>query len=175
MENESEERSSTMKVQDIMTTHVKACAPDARLSAVAALMWDVDCGVLPVVSDGGKVMGVITDRDIAIALGTRNRLASDIEVSEAMSKQIYSCAADDDIHTALKIMRKDRVRRLPVVNEEGRLQGIVSMNDIALHAEKFDGHRVKDLTYDDFVNTFKAICEHRHPTEAKAVQTMAAR
>lgn len=157
-----------MKVQDIMTKNVKACTPDTSLSAAAALMWDVDCGVLPVVSDGGKVVGLITDRDIAIALGTRNRLASDIPVSEVMAAQVYSCVADDDVHTALKTMRKDRVHRLPVVNEEGLLEGIVSMNDIALHAEKFDGHRIKDLTYDDFVNTFKAICEHRHPIEAKA-------
>ncbi len=164
-----------MKVQDIMTKKVKVCAPDTSVSAAAALMWDVDCGVLPVVSDGGKVVGLITDRDIAIALGTRNRLASDILVSEVMAAQVYFCAADDDIHVALKTMRKDRVRRLPVVNEEGLLEGIVSMNDIALHAEKFDGHRTKDLTYDDFVNTFKAICEHRHPTEAKGEQKMAAR
>jgi CBS-domain-containing membrane protein len=137
-------------------------------------MWSVDCGVLPVISDDGKVIGLITDRDIAIALGTRNRLASDLPVSEVMSKQVYFCAADDDIHAALKTMRKDRVRRLAVISDEGLLEGIVSLNDIALHAEEFDGHRVKDLTYEDFVNTFKAICEHSHPTEARAEQKMTA-
>ncbi|MEW6208599.1 MAG: CBS domain-containing protein [Acidobacteriota bacterium] len=156
-----------MKVREIMTEDVKTCAPDNSLSEAAAVMWDVDCGVVPVVGDDGKLVGMITDRDIAIALGTRNRLASDIRVSEAMSKQVYSCAADDDIHAALKTMRKDRVRRLPVVNQEGLLEGIVSINDIALHAERFDGHRTKDLTYDDFVNTFKTICEHRHTAQQK--------
>jgi CBS domain-containing protein len=164
-----------MKVQDIMTENVKACAPQDTLATAMSLMWDADCGVLPVISDSRKVVGVITDRDIAVALGTRNRLASDIPVSEAMSKQMYFCAPDDDIHSALKTMRKDRVRRLPVINKEGLLHGIVSMNDIALHAEKFDGHSTKDLTYEDFVNTFKTICEHRHPKEARATQQAAAR
>jgi CBS domain-containing protein len=156
-----------MKVEDVMTDKVRACSPETNLAQAVALMWEADCGTLPVVADGGKVIGIITDRDIAIAAGTRDRQPSQIPVSDVMSKQVYACAPEDDIHAALKTMRKDKVRRLPAIDQEGRLRGIVSMNDVALHAEKFDGRRTIDLSYDDAVNTLKAICEHRHPKAAK--------
>lgn len=120
-----------------MTRSVRACHPETNLAA--ALMWEGDCGTLPVVVDGGKIIGMITDRDIAIELGTRRQIAAETPVSEAMSKEVFACAPDDDIHTALKTMRKDRVRRLPVINDEGSLQGSLSMNAVAIHAEKFDG------------------------------------
>jgi CBS domain-containing protein len=156
-----------MKVEDVMTEKVTACRPETNLAEAVALMWEADCGTLPVVADGGKVIGIITDRDIAIATGTRDRQPSQIPVSDVMSKQVYACAPEDDIHAALKTMRKDRVRRLPAIDQEGRLRGIVSMNDIALHAEKFEGRKTIDLSYDDAVNTLKAVCEHRHHKAAK--------
>jgi CBS domain-containing protein len=159
-----------MKVQDVMTETVTTCRPETNLAEAAALMWQIDCGTLPVVADGGKVVGIITDRDIAIAAGTRNLAPSQIPVGDVMSKTVYDCAPEDNIHSALKTMRKDRIRRLPAVDEEGRLRGILSMNDVVLHAEKLDGRKTIDLSYDDAVNTLKAICEHRHP---KAKQTTA--
>ncbi|MCI0486714.1 MAG: CBS domain-containing protein [Blastocatellia bacterium] len=155
-----------MKVQDVMTETAKSCRPDTNLAQAVALMWEGDFGALPVVADGGKVNGMLTDRDIAVALGTRNKSASDINVSEVMSNQVYACHPEDDIHAALKTMRKDKVRRLPVISDAGMLLGILSINDVALHAEKFDGHKTTGLTYEDLVNTFKALCEHRHPKEA---------
>jgi signal-transduction protein with cAMP-binding, CBS, and nucleotidyltransferase domain len=133
-------------------------------------MWEADCGFLPVVADDGKVLGVITDRDIAIALGTRPQLAAEIAVNEVMSEKLYACSPSDNIHAALKTMRKDRVRRLPVVNDEGGLEGILSMNDVAIHAEKFDQHKTVDLSYEDVVNTFKAICEHHQPAKVDRVK-----
>lgn len=156
-----------MKVQKVMTENVKACQPGTNLAEAVALMWEGDCGTLPVVAEGGKVVGMITDRDIAIALGTQNKQATDIPVSEVMSGEVYACHPNEEIHGALKTMRKDKVRRLPVITDDGVLLGIVSLNDIALHAEKFDGHKTTALTYEDVVNTFKTICEHRHPKEAK--------
>jgi CBS domain-containing protein len=159
----NEERSFAMRVQDIMTEAVKACGPDTNLAEAAAAMWEADCGTIPVVADGEKVIGMVTDRDIAVALGTRDSRASDIAVSDVMSEEVYACHPEDDIHTALKAMRKDKVRRLPVIDNDGVLQGILSINDVALHAEKFDEHRTVDLTYEDVVNTLKTICEHRHP------------
>jgi CBS domain-containing protein len=163
-----------MRVQDIMTETVKVCVPDANLAEAAAIMWEADCGTIPVVSDGGKVVGMITDRDMAVALGTRDRRASDIAVRDVISGELYSCHPEDDIHTALKTMRKDKIRRLPVVDETGVLQGILSMNDIALHAEKFDEHRTIDLTYEDVVSTLKAICEHHHSKVVKKTSGQAA-
>ena len=151
-----------MKVQDLMTREVKSCDLDTNLAAAAALMWAGDCGVLPVLKEG-RVVGMITDRDIALAVGTRRRIAEEIPVREAMSGDIYACLPEDDVHSALKTMRRDRVRRLPVINRHGELVGILALNDIAVHAEKFEGHNPLRLSYDDVVNTLKAVCEHRHP------------
>jgi CBS domain-containing protein len=154
----------TMKVKDAMNETVRFCHFDASLAEATAMMWEHDCGALPVVADGKKTVGIITDRDIAIAVGTRSMPAWAIPVSDAMSKVLYSVSAEDDIHTALKLMRKDKVRRLPVIDKEGRLEGILSLNDIALHAEHPNGKTTPALSYEDVVSTFKAICEHRHRT-----------
>jgi CBS domain-containing protein len=162
-----------MKVEDVMTETVTSCRPDDNLAEAVALMWRVDCGTLPVVADGGKLIGMITDRDIAMAVGTKNRRPSEIPVSDVMSREVFACSPDDDIHIALKTMRKDRVRRLPAIDDKGLLRGIVSANDIVLHAQKFDGRKTIDLSYDDAVNTLKAICEHRHPRATKEQKAMA--
>lgn len=152
-----------MKVQDVMTEQVRSCWPDTNLAAAAGLMWKKDCGVLPVVADGGKAIGVITDRDIAIAMGTRKQTASAIPVKEVMSARLFTVSPEDDIHAALKLMRKERVHRLPVVNNDGVLKGILSLNDVVLHAVHADGKKRPELSYDDVVSTLKAVCEHRHP------------
>jgi CBS domain-containing protein len=151
-----------MKVQDAMNENVRFCQPDTNLAEATAMMWEYDCGALPVVAEAKGTVGVITDRDIAIAVGTKDMPAWAIPVSDAMSKELYSVSPDDDIHTALKLMRKDKVRRLPVINTEGGLEGILCLNDIALHAEHPNGKTTPELSYEDVVSTFKAICEHRH-------------
>jgi CBS domain-containing protein len=147
-----------MKVQEIMSENVKACFPDTNLSTAISFMWEGDCGVLPVFVDGKTPIGVITDRDIAIAVGARGRPAQEIRVDEVFTGQMFACSPDDDVHTALKTMRKHKVRRLPVVDDDGALKGILSINDVTLQAQKGN----KELDYDDVVNTFKAICEHHH-------------
>ena len=153
-----------MKVQEVMSQNVQVCEPDTNLAAAAALMWEADCGLLPVVVEGKTPVGVITDRDIAIAVGTKGRPPQEIRVDEVMSRQLFACAPDDDVHTALKTMREDRVRRLPVVTDDGVLKGILSINDVVLQSQKGD----KELGYDDVVSTFKSICEHRHSKAAVA-------
>lgn len=164
----AKERNQVMKAQDVMTRNVWSCSPDTNLAEATALMWEGDFGVLPVVDDGGKTIGIITDRDISIALGTRNKVAADVPVKEVMSTDLFCCHPEDDIHAALKLMKKDKVHRVPVVNDEGVLEGIISINDLALRAEEFDGHRTSALTYADVMNTIKAICAHRHHTETQA-------
>ncbi|MCI0660185.1 MAG: CBS domain-containing protein [Acidobacteria bacterium] len=157
-----------MKVQDIMTSDVKFCRPDTNLAAVATIMWDGDCGVMPVVNDEGKVVGIVTDRDIAIAIATKGRLASEIPVNEVITGNVYSCSLDEDIKSALKNMRHEKVRRLPVVNDDGLLQGILSINDVVLRAEESRGKHIPELDYEDAMSTMKALCEHR-PRAAVAV------
>ena len=151
-----------MRVQDIMSEALKSCRPETNLAEAASIMWEGDCGILPVTGDDGKVIGMITDRDIAIAAGTTNRLPSEIQVGDAMSRDLFDCNADDDIHAALETMRRGKVRRLPVLNSEGVIQGILSINDVARHAEKTDARKTTtELSFDDLVITLKAISEHR--------------
>ncbi|HSE37948.1 MAG TPA: CBS domain-containing protein [Blastocatellia bacterium] len=156
-----------MKVQEVMKQDVKACFPDTNLATASALMWEHDCGILPVIVEGQTPVGVITDRDIALAVGTRARAPQDVRVDEVIHGPVIACTPDDDVHAALKIMRKEKVRRLPVVTDDGVLRGILSLNDLVLHAQKSN----KDLDYEDVVSTFKAICEHPHTTAATAAKT----
>lgn len=150
-----------MKVQDIMTSDVQCCGPDTNLTAAAKMMWDSDCGALPVLNVQGRVMGMITDRDICMAAATKNKPASDITVWETVSGKAYTCQMSDDVHTALDIMKRERVRRLPVVDEEGMLQGIVAMNDFVLLAGEAKGGKVPAISYDDVLRAMKAISAHR--------------
>lgn len=163
-----------MKVHDVMTEDVKSCRPETNLAAAAAIMWENDCGALPIVTDGGKAIGLITDRDIAIALGTRNRQAAAIPVKEVMSGQLFAATPDEDIHSALKLMRKQKVHRLPVIDSRGKLAGILSLNDVALHAMHPNGKTTPALSYEDVVSTLKAVCEHRHPIVKKHYKTASA-
>lgn len=145
-----------MKVREIMTKQPKCCEPSTNLGVAAELMWNNDCGVLPVVEDG-KLAGIVTDRDICIALGTRNRAAADTNVKEVATAPVQTCAPDADVHTAMAIMRRAKVRRLPVVNDEGNLEGIVALNDIVL---ALDG-QYGEIDYEDVLSTMKAVSEHR--------------
>lgn len=160
-ETMNEVRRLDMKVHDVMTSIVKCCGPEIDLSTATSIMWEADCGALPVVDEAGRVIGMITDRDIAIAAASRGRPASDIVVSEVISWRVYGVSRDEDIKSALKTMRQEKVRRLPVVNDDGILQGILSLNDIILCAEDVRGRQVPDITYEDVVSTCKAICERR--------------
>jgi CBS domain-containing protein len=146
-----------MKVRDIMTKGPVFCHSDSNLAAAAEKMWAHDCGVLPVVDDELGVVGVITDRDICIALGTKDRRASSVLVREVMTTKVYVCAPEDDIHTALKVMEKGRVRRLPVVNREGKLMGILSMDDIVLAAEVRVGPKIPELACEEVVEAYREI------------------
>ncbi len=155
-----------MKVKDVMRWTVYSCGPGTNLAEAAKVMWDRDCGALPVVNGEGKVIGMITDRDICISLATKNRLASEVAVWESISGEVYTCSPDDDIQDALKTMEVKRVRRLPVINANGELQGVLSMNDIVLKAEGAKGWKTSGLSYDDVIRTLKAVCVHRELVKA---------
>jgi len=145
-----------MRVQDLMNKKLTCCGPDTNLAEAAGLMWNNDCGVLPVV-EGGKLVGVVTDRDICIALGTRNRPAAEVLAKEVATGDVRVCAPDDDVHTAMATMRRVKVHRLPVVGEQGNLEGILTLNDLILAANP----RYGDVDYDEVMNTIKAVSEHR--------------
>ena len=149
-----------MKVKEVMTGGPQACMTETSLCEAASLMWEHDCGVLPVLDLERKVVGMITDRDICFGATTKNRAPSEISVAEIITGKVYACGPDDDVHDALLTMRRGRVRRLPVVGEDGTLRGVLSMNDVVLRAEEGDGKKNNRLTYADVVKTYRAICEH---------------
>lgn len=146
-----------MKVQDVMKKAVASCHANANLAAVTALMWEYNCGQLPVVGDDGKVVSVITDRDICIALGTRNQRASELTVSDVIYRAAVLCHAGDDLRSALKIMAAERVRRLPVVDHEGALVGILSLDDVTLQARHHGDTDRPPVTFEDVMHTQRAI------------------
>lgn len=148
-----------MKVKDIMTAEPRTCTPGTNLAAAAALMLDADCGILPVVDTEGKLVGVVTDRDMYIALATRNKRASQLTVGEVARKTVVTCGPEDDVLTALTTMKEHRVRRLPVEGFGRTVMGVVSMNDIWLAAGPDQGVRT-----DVVLDTCQAICTHHHPT-----------
>jgi CBS domain-containing protein len=146
-----------MKVQDAMMRTPAYCSPETNLGSAIEMLWERNCGILPIVDAKEKVIGVVTDRDLCVALGTRNRLAGQITVGEVATGEVHSCRGNDDIHTALQTMADRRVRRLPVVNEAGGLEGILSMDNIVLHTESSGrGHRT-ELSDEDVVKTLRQI------------------
>jgi CBS domain-containing protein len=145
-----------MKVKELMTSDVKSCGLDTNLATAARIMWEGDCGAVPVTDERGRVVGMITDRDICIAAATRSRAEGEIPVQEVISKAVYTCAPSDDVRAALETMSIRKVRRLPVVDHKGHLSGILSIHDIALLARS---GRSLDLPPEDVLDTFIAITE----------------
>ena len=144
-----------MRVRDLMTTDVRTCRPETNLAEAVRDMWDGDCGVLPVVNDEGRVVGVLTDRDICIAVATRGRPADHIAVHEVASGHVYTCLPDDDVAAALQTMKLHKIRRLPVIDADGHIHGIVSLNDVVTHTGA--------ASATDVVSTLASICERRRP------------
>jgi CBS domain-containing protein len=119
----SKPRRCEMRVQEAMCQPVSTCSEEMSLAAAA------------------RIMGVVTDRDVCLAIGRTRRSPDETPVREVMSKNVVTCAADDDIHTALSVMSARQVRRLPVLDERGTLKGVLSMDDVVLRAEEADPSR----------------------------------
>ena len=120
-----------MIVATLMEENIACVRPNQPLSDAARLMWDCDCGALPVVNDNGEVCAMITDRDICMATWLRGSAPTALTVSSAMSRQLYHCSPFDTVSSAEALMRAKQVRRLPVLDGEGALLGVLSLADIA--------------------------------------------
>ena len=157
-----------MKVKEVMTPNPTAIWLTESLADAAQLMWENDCGVLPIIKDGRKVIGLITDRDICMATAIKQANPSEISVEEVMTGQVYSVKSEVDVAAALQAMQEHRIRRLPVVSADGELEGILSMNDIVLKASDSNG-KAAQIEYGDVVKTYQAICQHPLPATATTV------
>jgi CBS domain-containing protein len=154
-----------MLVKALMTKRVSFCRPENNLAELAEVMWNQRCGALPILDSFGRVTGVITDRDICIALGTRNMRASDVLARDVSPPRYFSCSPDDDVRDALRTMATQEVSRLPVVGDAGRLVGILSIDDIIFRA----GGGSSSLSDREILNTIRAMREASiHPRDEAA-------
>jgi CBS domain-containing protein len=146
-------------VRSIMTVGVITCEPGDTLSRAAQLLWDHDCGALPVLASDGKLLGTITDRDICMAAYSQGCTLAAGKVQSAMSRDVLACDVEDTIERALELMRSRQLRRLPVVQPDGRLAGILSLADVARFAREISKEGVTPYTALGF--TLAAITEPR--------------
>lgn len=142
-----------------MTKDVVPCRAGTNLCAIAELMWCKDVGAVPVVEPDGVVIRILTGRDMSIALGTRNVAPAILKARDAMSSPFRTCSPEDDVRAALGRMRDANIRRLPVVDHEGKLQGIVSLSDLVLNV-RYEGGR-KCLSFGDIVRAMQVLSAHR--------------
>lgn len=153
-----------MVIADLMTRNIVTCRADDRLDCPAGLMWKFDVGCVPVLDGQHQhVVGIVTDRDVCMATYTQGKPPHQILVREAMAHEVYSCLPDDNLAEVEEIMRRRRVRRVPVVDLNGRLVGLISLNDLARESARQQTRERKDLTALDVSSTLAAICQPRHP------------
>jgi CBS domain-containing protein len=152
-----------MKIVQLMTPDIHFCRAQDTLAVAAEKMWIYDIGCLPVLCEDDHVIAMITDRDICMAVFTQHQLLSDLLVSSAMSKEVFSCNQNDNIKDAEETMRSHQIRRLPVVDNDGRLVGIVTLNDIAREAEREIGRKGREISAQEVTATLATIAQPRHP------------
>ena len=125
-----------MNANDLMTREPRSVRTTDRLDAAARVLWEQDCGIVPVVNAANVLVGVVTDRDLCMASYTQGRPLNEIAVLGPMARQLRTCRPDDSIATVLSAMQQAQVHRLPVVDGRGMLLGIVSINDVVRAAHK---------------------------------------
>lgn len=161
-----------MRLEQIMSSPAITCPAGATMEQAAQLMWDHDLGIVPIVDDDGRLTGVLTDRDICMAAYTQGKALASIPVTTGMARQVVASHLDDDAAAVEGLLRDNQIRRLPVIDDDGRPIGIVSINDLARLTA-----RVRKNGLDrDFVQTMAAICEPRVQAvdESPAVEAPAA-
>lgn len=159
-----------MKVDDVMTHDPHCCRADDDLATVANVMWDLDVGCVPITGDGHRIAGMITDRDIAMAALLNGKPLHELRVSTVMAKEIVTAKVGDPVRDVQALMRKSKIRRLPVVDAEQKVVGIVSLHDLARAAIRerrrfFPNVRLKDVAL--------TIAEISEPTPKPALPELA--
>ena len=119
-----------MKVKDIMHKGIECVAPDTAVSAVAQKMKELDVGAMPIAKDG-KLLGMITDRDITIRCVAGNENMSKVKAKDVMTQGVVYCRDTEDVEDAVRLMEGKQIRRLPVLDENMRMVGMVSLGDIS--------------------------------------------
>ena len=169
-----------MRVEEVMTCKVFVCGPETDMQQAARLMWENDCGVLPVVNTRDEVVGLITDRDLCMAAYTRGQSLREMPVRESMSKEVFSCSPSDSLEQAIRVMGDHQVRRLPVVGERGQLLGLLSQNDLLRRIVSLADVRTQANLSRRLLEALASICETRgaelpEAVPGKSAEALAAR
>jgi len=160
-----------MLVAELMTRNTTSIRVDQTLAEAAQSMWDRDCGALPVLlEDGSRVIGMITDRDICMATWSRNCAPSALRVVDAMSQSLVHCSERDSIASAEALMQSKQIRRLPVVDDQARLVGVLSLADIARATQS--ARLPTNPGGDGIAKTLAGICKAHVTTEKLRTQTL---
>jgi len=131
-----------MRVQDVMTRDPRSVSPEAVIREAALIMKREDVGIVPVVESDGRLVGVVTDRDIAIRCVADGKNVEACRVRDVMSAgEIHTCSPEEEIETLMEAMGREQVRRIPIVDERGTLLGIVSQADVVRKADETKAER----------------------------------
>ncbi|MEW6073582.1 MAG: CBS domain-containing protein [Planctomycetota bacterium] len=145
-----------MKVAELMVGEVRTCRPENSLLDAARLMWEGNCGCVPVVDEAGRPVGMLTDRDLAMSAFLRGRALHEIPAGDVMTRDVHCCQASDSIEAVQTVMRTHQVRRVPVVTDQGTLAGLVSLGDIARASGDVPGAGERRRLADEFLATCRA-------------------
>lgn len=160
-------------IREIMTKTVQSVDRNANLQAAANQMSQSKIGFLPVVDENKKVVGTITDRDVALAVGKINRSPAEVKVQDIMNKTVHTANANDNATVALNTMRTKQVGRLPVVDNEQHLEGVVTLMGIARQVQNApDEKELETGGADNILNTLYAIAERNDKKETERVTSL---
>ena len=128
-----------IRAAELMSRNVVTIYPEDRVGYAARLMRDYDCGALPVIDQEGRLIGIVTDRDISMRLVANEADTHSTMVADCMTDGAFACHAEDSVRECMRQMSRHRIRRLPIINDWGHVVGIVSQGDLARHAGTYQG------------------------------------
>ena len=158
-----------MKIGDVMSREVAWCGPRVAAAEAARIMWERDCGCVPVLDDRRIPVGVVTDRDLCIAAYTRGRTLHDMSVESIMSQGVVTCRTDAAVADVEHMMAARKVRRVVVVDDAGRLEGVVSLGDLARARARTRLDRTMEHVFADVARTLAAISQPG-PVESESIR-----
>ena len=158
-----------MQVRELMTRNIHVCLPSDTLDRAARIMWDHDLGVVPIVDRAHRLLGIVTDRDACMAAYTQNKRLCEIATQDVMSRMIFAVHPEDPLARALESMRQAQVRRIPVIDEDETLVGILTQNDLIREANR-ELRRGNREFADEILQALSAVSSPRTGSFATAAQ-----
>ena len=156
-----------MRVREVMTRSPQCCSVDQSANDAARIMWERDCGAVPVIDGAGIVVGMVTDRDICIGAYFHGASLGDIPLTDIMSREVCACEEDADLNEAERAMRDSQVRRLPITDRTGRLVGILSLSDVAQLVARTGSLRPAGRDGQELLETVTVVSQPRRQNETR--------